>query len=106
VKLKDQRGEVMVMSVDAAHPEVKGFSAHRTLADDAEKVAKREAREMEQVGVSSQIAVQEMWKGVGTRHLLQLFKELGRESVVYCTTPGLAELQAVQESYTRFRNYV
>lgn len=95
----------MVMSVDTSHPDLAGFSVHRTLADDAEKFAKREARETEQVGVSNQIEVQEMWKGVGTRHLAQLFKELGRELVAYYMTSRTAELQAVQESYTRIRTY-
>ena len=75
LKLKEMGGDLVVVSVDAAHPDVVGVGKWRTVGEEERKQKAREEREAEISGKTEPLEVREVYKPIGD--VVALFQAVG-----------------------------
>jgi translation initiation factor 2D len=79
LKLKEMAGDLVVVSVDAAHPDVVGVGKWRTVGEEERKQKAREVREAEISGKTEPLEVREVYKPIGA--VIALFEAVGAKYV-------------------------
>jgi translation initiation factor 2D len=79
LKLKETAGDLVVMTVDAAHPDVVGVGKWRTVGEEERKQKAREVREAENSGKTELLEVKEVYKPIGA--VVSLFEAVGAKYV-------------------------
>jgi len=79
LKLKEMGGDLVVVSVDAAHVDVVGVRKWRTVGEEERKQKVREKREAEILGKTGPLEVREVYKPIGG--VVALFEAVGAKYV-------------------------
>ena len=79
LKLKEMGRDLVVVSVDTAHPDVVGVRKWRTVGEEDRKQKAREEREAESSGKSGPLGVRELYKPIGGA--VALFEAVGAKYV-------------------------
>lgn len=79
LKLKEMGGDLVVVSVDAAHVDVVSVRKWRTVGEEERKQKVREKREAEILGKTGLLEVREVYKPIGG--VVALFEAAGAKYV-------------------------
>jgi translation initiation factor 2D len=78
IKTKDQKGDVVITHIFLDHPDIVAHAPFHTMAAAAKKVEAKKEREQARNSQPSEIVVTELWKGIGSSHLQNLFKAVNK----------------------------
>ncbi|RXK34762.1 hypothetical protein M231_07983 [Tremella mesenterica] len=108
IKIKESKGEVVIVAVDQSHPALDGHKGYLTVAEEDRKAAKRAVKEAEgnnnrvaEKGMKGELKIEELWKPTGAN--VGFWEECGVDKSVL-HPPAL--LKTALEDYISKHNLV